>query len=57
MQALSREISEDALLGPHDVGHYLVGPGQQPDPGGNCIKIGLPGKLILGDYFYENRTY
>ena len=25
-------------------------------PGGNCIKIGLPGKLILGDYFQENRT-
>ena len=28
-------------------------PGQ---PGGNCIKIGLPGKLILGDYFQENGT-
>ena len=25
-------------------------------PGGNCIKIGFPGKLILGDYFRENRT-
>ena len=25
-------------------------------PGGNCIKIGLPGKLILRDYFQENRT-
>ena len=25
-------------------------------PGGNCIKIGLPGKSILGDYFLENRT-
>ena len=24
--------------------------------GGNCIKIGLPGKLILRDYFQENRT-
>ena len=24
--------------------------------GGNCIKIGLPGKLILGDYFQENVT-
>ena len=24
--------------------------------GGNCIKIGLPGKLILRDYFLENRT-
>ena len=24
--------------------------------GGNCLKIGLPGKLILGDYFHENRT-
>ena len=22
--------------------------------GGNCMKIGLPGKLILGDYFQEN---
>ena len=27
-----------------------------PSPGGNCIKIGLPGKLILRDYFQENRT-
>ena len=26
------------------------------DPGGNCIKIGVPGKSILGDYFRENRT-
>ena len=25
-------------------------------PGTNCIKIGLPGKSILGDYFQENRT-
>ena len=24
--------------------------------GGNCIKIGLPGKSILGEYFHENRT-
>ena len=24
--------------------------------GTNCIKIGLPGKSILGDYFQENRT-
>ena len=23
--------------------------------GGNCIKIGLPGKSILGYYFQENR--
>ena len=22
-------------------------------PGGNCIKIGLPGKAILGDYLQE----
>ena len=25
-------------------------------PAGNCIKIGLPGKSILGDYFQEKRT-
>ena len=25
-------------------------------PGGNCIKIGLPGKLILRYYFQKNRT-
>ena len=25
-------------------------------PGGNCIKIGLPEKSILKDYFQENRT-
>ena len=24
--------------------------------GGNCIKLGLPGKSILKDYFQENRT-
>ena len=24
--------------------------------GGNCIRIGLPGKSILGDYSQENRT-
>ena len=28
----------------------------QPRPGGNCIKMSLPGKLFLGDYFQENRT-
>ena len=26
------------------------------DSGGNCMKIGLPGKLILGYYYQENRT-
>ena len=26
------------------------------EPGGNCIKIGLPGKSILRDYFQENMT-
>ena len=26
------------------------------DAGGNCINIGLPGKLILRGYFLENRT-
>ena len=25
--------------------------------GGNCIKIGLPGKSILRNYFQENRTF
>ena len=25
-------------------------------PGGNCIKVVLPGKLILGYYFQENMT-
>ena len=29
---------------------------RKSDAGGNCIKIGLPGKLILRDYFQENRT-
>ena len=24
--------------------------------GGNCIKIGLPGKPIVRDYFQDNRT-
>ena len=27
-----------------------------PGPGANCIIIGLPGKLILRDYFQENGT-
>ena len=27
-----------------------------PQPGTNCTKIGLPGKLILGNYFQENMT-
>ena len=27
-----------------------------PSSGGNCIKMGLPGRSILGDYFLENRT-
>ena len=26
-------------------------------PGGNCIKIGFPGKTILGYYFQENMTF
>ena len=26
------------------------------ESGGNCIKIGLPGKLILRYYLQENRT-
>ena len=29
---------------------------QRPKPGMNCIKIGLPGKSILRDYFQENMT-
>ena len=28
----------------------------RPHPGTNCIKIALPGKSILGDYFQENMT-
>ena len=28
----------------------------RPHPGTNCIKIALPGKSILGDYFQENVT-
>ena len=31
-----------------------VPPRQEAEP--NCIKIGLPGKSILGDYFQESRT-
>ena len=27
-----------------------------PTAGTNCIKIGLPGKSILGDYFQDNVT-
>ena len=39
----------------------LAGVGVEPDAqlgaGGNCIKIGLPGKSILGYYFQSNGTY
>ena len=38
--------------GEADVRHELV----RRVPGGNCIKIGLHGKLILGDYYQENGT-
>ena len=38
----------------------LAGVGVEPDAklgaGGNCIKIGLPGKSILRDYYQENMT-
>ena len=33
----------------------LVVEEEQAQPGGNCIKIGLPGKSILRDYYQENR--
>ena len=45
-------LVEQGLDGGEDGGD-VVGGGP---PGGNCIKIDLPGKLILGDYFQENRT-
>ena len=32
------------------------GPASGETPGMSCIKIGLPRKLILGDYSQENRT-
>ena len=43
-----------------DAGEGLV-PGEEGgrgegQAGGNCIKIGLPAKSILRDYFQENRT-
>ena len=31
-------------------------PSARTASGANCTKIGLPGKLILGDYFQDNRT-
>ena len=37
----------------------LPHPSPQPRPsaaGGDCIKVGLPGKSVLGDYFQENKT-
>ena len=30
--------------------------GNPERPGGNCVKIGLPGKSILRDYFQESGT-
>ena len=34
----------------------MVGSARACTSGGNCIKIGLPGKSILRDYFQENKT-
>ena len=52
-------LAEDALPEPHEVGvgrELGAGAVVNEAAGGNCIKIGLPGKSILRDYFQENRT-
>ena len=50
-------LAEHLLRLPRALAHSFevrLEPG--PEPGGNCIKTGLPGKLILRDYFQENMT-
>ena len=46
---IERLGATDGFLGdgPTRAAVHVLGDG----PGGNCIKIGLPGELILGDYF------
>ena len=46
------DVGDELCLG----GEYLVALQAVVRPGGNCIKIGLHGKSILGDYIQENRT-
>ena len=49
------------LCGPPRDGPVVLVGGSRPraavyDSGGNCIKIGLPGKWIFRDYFHDNIT-
>ena len=61
---LETGLLNTSLVGELDQGEALVEEGRQvadvcvlgPSPEGNCIKIRVPGKLILRDYFQENRT-
>ena len=50
------ELHRDGGQGARRHQRRPVGPLRPTDAGTNCIKIGLPGKSILGDYFQENMT-
>ena len=50
-------LCEAAKKGHTDIVRVLLDRGADPNNSGtNCIKIGLPGKSILGDYFQKNMT-
>ena len=56
-----RDVAEDVVRDRHLdrlLGRLVAKerPLELQEPGGNCIKIGLPGKSILRDYFLENRS-
>ena len=50
------EEDVDLVVSADVCGVELSEPGREGErAGGNCIKIGLPGKSILRDYCQENR--
>ena len=56
-----RDVAEDVVRDRHLdrlLGRLVAKerPLELQEPGGNCIKIGPTGKLILRDYFLENRS-
>ena len=60
MHDLQYEAGDGARLsrprGSLDEAQLRVADVGRAHPGDNCLKIGLPGKSILGYYFQENRT-
>ena len=50
------ELSQDERVVALGLLHEASAAAARGDPGGNCIKIGIPGKSILRECFQENRT-